>query len=363
MSELAKTPLFDEHVTAGGKIVPFAGFEMPVQYGAGALKEYTAVREGSAGIFDITHMGQVRVSGADALPFLQYVTTNDASKLASGQVHYSALLNEAGTFIDDITTYKVSDSEYYLCINAANRFKDVAHLQEQAAAFDVIISDESDDTTLLALQGAAAQSALQPLVDTDLETIAYYRFAQVKLSGVDAIISRTGYTGEDGFELYFPNAQAVNVWKQLLTNGAEPIGLAARDMLRTEMGYALYGHEISDAVTPVEAKLMWITKLDKGDFIGKAAVEARKAAGPKQRLVAIKLTGRGIPREHYKVFADGTLSGEVTSGMFSPMAGGVALAYVKPEHATSGELSVEIRGRAVPAERTTLPFVRSNVRR
>ena len=363
MSDLAKTPLFDQHVEQGGKIVPFAGFEMPVQYTQGALKEYTAVREGGAGIFDITHMGQVRVSGSEALSFLQFVTTNDVSRLVNGQVQYSALLNDSGTFIDDITTYKISDTEYYLCINAANRFKDVEHLLAQAANFEVSVVDESDETTLLALQGAAAQAALQPLVDTDLESIGYYKFAQVNVAGAQGIVSRTGYTGEDGFEIYIPNGIAVDVWKQLLANGAIPIGLAARDMLRTEMGYALYGHEISDAVTPVEAKLMWITKLDKGDFIGKAAVEARKAEGPRQRLIAIKLTGRGIPREHYKVFADGAETGEVTSGMFSPMAGGVALAYVKPEHAESGELSIEIRGKAVPAERTTLPFVRSNVRK
>ena len=363
MSELAKTPMFESHVALGGKMVPFAGFEMPVQYKSGALKEYTFVREGGAGLFDITPMGQVRVSGADALAFLQYVTTNDVSKLVEGQVHYSALLNAEGTFIDDITTYKISDSQYYLCINAANRFKDVAHLQQQAEAFDVDVRDESDDTTLLALQGAAAQAALQSLVDTDLESIGYYKFAQLKVAGAEGIISRTGYTGEDGFEIYIPNTVALDVWNQLLANGAEPIGLAARDMLRTEMGYALYGHEISDAVTPVEAKLMWITNLDKGEFIGKNAVEARRAEGAKQRLIALKLTGRGIPREHYKVFADGVETGEVTSGMFSPMAGGVALAYVKPEHAESGVLSVEIRGKAVPAERTTLPFVRSNVRR
>ncbi len=363
MTELLKTPLFDAHMALGGKMVPFAGFSMPVQYQNGALKEYTFVREGGAGLFDITHMGQVRVTGNDALAFLQYVSTNDVSKLAEGQVHYSALLNDGGTFIDDITTYKISDVEYYLCINAANRHKDVAHLQAQAERFDVRVVDESDDTTLLALQGAAAQAALQPLVDGDLESIAYYKFAQVHVNGSSAIVSRTGYTGEDGFEIYIPNAMAVDVWKQLLDNGAQPIGLAARDMLRTEMGYALYGHEISDAVTPVEAKLMWITKLDKGDFIGKAAVEARRAAGAKQRLIALKLTGRGIPREHYKVCVDAQESGEITSGMHSPMAGGVALAYVKPEHAASGDLSVEIRGKQVAAERTTLPFVRSNVRR
>ncbi len=361
--DLARTPLFDAHVALGGKMVPFAGFEMPVQYRLGALKEYTAVRNGEAGIFDITHMGQVRVSGNDALAYLQYLTTNDVSKLVDGQVQYSALLNESGTFIDDITTYKILDNEYYLCINAANRHKDVAHLQTQAASFDVSVVDESDDTTLLALQGAAAQAALQPLLDRDLESIGYYKFAQIKVNGVDGIVSRTGYTGEDGFEIYIPNAIAVDVWDDLLQNGAVPIGLAARDMLRTEMGYALYGHEISDAVTPVEAKLMWITKLDKGDFIGKVAVEARKSAGPRQRLIAIKLVGRGIPREHYPVSVDGALSGEITSGMHSPMAGGVALAYVKPEHAESGELSVEIRGKQVAAERSKLPFVRSNVRR
>jgi len=363
MAELQKTPLFDEHTALGGKIVPFAGFEMPVQYKSGALKEYTFVREGGAGIFDISHMGQVRVSGAQALPFLQYVTTNDVSKLAIGQVHYSALLSGSGTFIDDITTYKISDTEYYLCINAANRHKDVAHLKAHATDFDLNIADESDDTTLLALQGAAAQAVLQPLVDSDLDKIGYYKFAQANVNGTRAIVSRTGYTGEDGFEIYIPNTIAIAVWRQLLANGAEPIGLAARDMLRTEMGYALYGHEISNAVTPVEARLMWITKLNKGDFIGKKAVETRKNQGPEKRLIALKLTNRGIPREHYAVFVDGKKSGEITSGMHSPMAGGVALAYVKPEHAESGALSVEIRGKQVAAERASLPFVRSNVRK
>jgi len=361
---LAKTPLFDEHTRLGGKMVPFAGFEMPVQYPLGALKEYQAVRDGKAGIFDITHMGQVRVTGTGALAFLQYVTTNDVSKLAVGQVHYSSLLNEQGTFIDDITTYKISDGEYYLCINAANRHKDVAHLQAQAANFDVTVSDESDDTTLLALQGSEAQSLLQPLTDTDLESIGYYRFAQLELDGADAIVSRTGYTGEDGFEIYIPNTAAKHIWLKLEKAGAIPIGLAARDMLRTEMGYALYGHEISDSITPVEAKLMWITKLDKGDFIGRAAVEQRKAEGAKLSMIALKLTGRGIPREHYKVVADGKEIGEVTSGMHSPLAGcGVAIAYVEPEYAASDCLAIDIRGKAVPAERTTTPFVRSNVRR
>jgi len=363
MSELLKTPLFDEHIALGGKIVPFAGYELPVQYKNGALKEYTAVREGEAGIFDITHMGQVRVEGAGALAFLQYVTTNDVSKLVDGQVQYSALLNEQGTFIDDITTYKISDDAYYLCINAANRHKDVAHLKAEAANFDVLVSDESDDTTLLALQGEKAQAILQTMTNMDLGSIGYYKFARGKVGEAGGIISRTGYTGEDGFEIYIPNRIAVDAWKALIAEGAVPIGLAARDMLRTEMGYALYGHEIHDGVTPVEAKLMWITKLDKGDFIGKSAVEARKTEGPKQRLIAVKLTERGIPREHYKVFANGKPTGEVTSGMHSPMAGGIALAYVQPEHALQGDISIEIRGKLLNAERTTLPFVRSHVRK
>ncbi len=364
MSTLDRTPLYAEHLALGGRMVPFAGFEMPVQYKDGALKEYHAVREGAAGLFDISHMGQVRVEGPGAMAYLQRVTTNDVSRLSDGQVQYSALLNEAGSFIDDITTYRLHDDHYYLCINAANRHKDVAHLLAQADGFDVRITDESDATVLLALQGEGAQAMLQALTDTDLETIGYYRFAEASLGGMKGMISRTGYTGEDGFELYLPHATAVDIWRALLARGAAPIGLAARDMLRTEMGYALYGHEISDTVTPVEAGLMWITHLDKGEFIGRDAVLARKSEGKHQALVGLRLTARGIPREHYPVVSDGRVVGEVTSGLFSPLAGaGVALAYVEPGLASEGELAVDIRGKHVPAERMKPPFVRSRVRR
>ncbi len=363
-NKLAKTPLFAEHIRLGGKMVPFAGFEMPVQYPLGALKEYQAVRSGEAGIFDISHMGQVRVTGPDALVFLQHVTTNDVSRLVDGQVQYSALLNDRGSFIDDITTYRIDGNSYYLCINAANRHRDVAHLQQQAVGFDVTVADESDETALLALQGEKAQALLQKITEIDLDAIGYYRFAVTTLQGAEAIVSRTGYTGEDGFEIYLPNSSATAIWQALENMGAVPIGLAARDMLRTEMGYALYGHEISDSVTPVEAGLMWITRLDKDDFIGRSAVEARKESGARQALVGLKLTGRGIPREHYKIIANGREVGEVTSGMHSPLAGaGVAIGYVEPEYAGAGALSIDIRGRAVPAERTRTPFVRSNVRK
>ncbi|RMH61591.1 MAG: glycine cleavage system aminomethyltransferase GcvT [Zetaproteobacteria bacterium] len=365
MSELAKTPLYDEHVALGGKIVPFAGFAMPVQYPAGALKEYHAVRaDDGGGLFDISHMGQIRVRGAQALDFLQYVTSNDVARLVDGQVQYAALLNDDGTFIDDITTYRLAEDHYYLCVNAANRHKDVAHLKAQAAHFDVHIEDESERTTLLALQGARAASILAPWVNIDLGAIGYYRFATADIEGRKVMISRTGYTGEDGFELYLPNALAVSCWRALLARGAAPIGLAARDMLRTEMGYALYGHEISDAVTPVEAGLMWITKLDKGAFIGRDAVAARLAQGPRQRLIGLRLTERGIPREHYRVLAEGRPVGSVTSGMFSPLLGtGVALAYVDSEHLAADNLCVEIRNRAIPAERVRPPFVRSRVKK
>ncbi|MDX8408737.1 MAG: glycine cleavage system aminomethyltransferase GcvT [Mariprofundales bacterium] len=364
-STLLQTPLYQRHVALGGKMVPFAGYAMPVQYPLGALKEYHATRsDGSAGIFDISHMGQVRVRGGDAQRFLQWVTTNDLSRLVDGQVHYSALLDDHGCFIDDITTYRIGIDHYYLCINAANRMKDVAHLTAQATGFDVVIADESDDTTLLALQGEVAQRLLQPLADGDLEAVGYYHFRQCRLLGSDCLVSRTGYTGEDGFELYLPNAVAEAVWDALLKGGAIPIGLAARDMLRTEMGYALYGHEISDTVTPLEAKLMWITNMGKGDFIGRDAVAMRKEKGARKALIALKLTDRGIPREHYPLLVDGVAAGEITSGLYSPLAEcGVALAYVQSEYAKEGTLAVEIRGKAVAAERTTTPFVRSRVKK
>lgn len=361
---LTRTPLYERHVALNARIVPFAGHAMPVQYASGALREYQIVRGGGAGIFDISHMGQIRVAGPDAMAFLQYVTTNDVSRLADGQVHYSALLNERGTFIDDITTYRLREHEYYLCVNAANRQRDAQHLLEHATGFDVRITDESDTTALIALQGAASQDVLQPLADIDLDGIAYYRFAEAGLLGRLVLISRTGYTGEDGFEIYMPADIAPEVWDALLEHGARPAGLAARDMLRTEMGYALYGHEIDDTVTPVEAGLMWITKLDKGDFIGREAVCARRQAGAKKRLIALELVDRGIPREHYPVLAEGRTVGEVTSGMFSPsLQRGIALAYVQPEAIDNGELAIEIRGRAATARLAKLPFVPSRVRK
>ncbi len=345
-------------------MVPFAGFDMPVQYPAGVLKEYHTVRNGGAGLFDISHMGQIRITGRQALDFLQYVCSNDASILTDGQVQYSALLNEQGTFVDDITIYRLGEDAYYLCVNAANRRKDVAHLKACARNFDIRVRDESEETALLALQGGSSQELLQGCVDANLADIPYYRFTMASICGVQALISRTGYTGEDGFEIYLASEHAGEVWNRLLAEGATPIGLACRDMLRIEMGYALYGHEIDEHVTPVEANLMWITKTNKPEFIGREAVIERQAKGPKKRLVGLRLKDRGIPREHYPVMDHGTVVGEVRSGMFSPLLGkGIALAYVSPNHATSDSLSILVRNRPLPAERVKPPFVRSNVRK
>ncbi len=371
MDELAKTPLYETHLALGGKIVPFAGYAMPVQYPGGALREYQHVRgDDGAGLFDISHMGQLRVQGPDASAFLQYATTNDIAALVDGQVQYSALLNEQGTFIDDITVYRLAGDHYYLCVNAANRRRDLSHLREVAAAYDVTLEDESDATALLALQGMRSEACLRSLVDADLSAIGYYRFARIHLHDADghvceALVSRTGYTGEDGFEIYLPREAASRVWNALLAAGAKPIGLAARDMLRSEMGYALYGHEISEAVTPVEARLMWITKLQKGEFLGRAAVLARREQGPERVLIGLRLRERGIPREGYPVFVGEQEVGRVSTGQHSPLAGaGIALAYVQPTHADAQDgWAIGIRGRKVPAERCRPPFVRSRVRR
>ncbi|MFQ5355299.1 MAG: glycine cleavage system aminomethyltransferase GcvT [Mariprofundaceae bacterium] len=363
MTELAKTPLYKEHISLAARMVPFAGFDMPVQYPGGALGEYQTVRSGGVGIFDISHMGQIRITGNQAGEFLQYVCSNDVSCLVDRQVQYSALLDEQGTFIDDITVYQLQEHEYYLCVNAANHTKDIAHLNAEAKKFDVSVGDESANTALLAIQGASSQTLLQKHVDTDLGDIPYYRFSMASACGNQSLISRTGYTGEDGFEIYLANAHARKLWKALLHDGAEPIGLACRDMLRIEMGYALYGHEISDSLTPVEANLMWITKLKKPAFIGKKAVIARRERGVEKRLIGLKLKGRGIPRAHYPVVAEGKIVGEVTSGMFSPLTGcGVAMAYVLSDYMECNHLAVLIRDKPIAAERVKTPFVRSNVR-
>ncbi|CAN5791136.1 glycine cleavage system aminomethyltransferase GcvT [soil metagenome] len=362
MTELNRTPLYDEHQRLGGKIVPFAGYEMPVQYPAGIIAEHQAVRS-AAGVFDVSHMGELEVRGGDALGFVQYVTTNDASQLSIGQAQYSAFCREDGGMLDDCIVYRFED-HYMLVVNASNRAADRDWIMQFADRFDTQVTDRSDETGLIALQGPLAQQVLARLTDTDLDAIRYYHFAEGQVEGVDAVISRTGYTGEDGFELYLPADRTAHVWRRLLESGRQdgvvPAGLGARDSLRLEMGYALYGNDIDVRRSPLEAGLGWITKLDKGEFIGRDALAKQKRDGVRERLVGFVCLERGFPRHGYVVHVDGEPAGEVTSGIVSPMLQqGVGMAYVPVESAKAGtRIDIMVRDRAIPAEITRPPFYR-----
>lgn len=356
---LKQTPLFEEHQRLGGKLVPFAGYAMPVQY-EGILAEHRAVRE-RAGLFDVSHMGEVEIRGTQALDLVQHVTTNDASALAMGQAQYSVICREDGTAIDDCIVYRFED-HYMIVVNASNRDRDVAWMAQHAAGFDAGVTDRSDETALLALQGPEAQEVLAKLTAADLDAIAYYHFAPGVVAGHDAVISRTGYTGEDGFELYLANAVAADVWRAILEAGADlqvlPAGLGARDALRLEVGYALYGNDLDDGHTPLEAGLGWVTKLDKGDFLGRDALRRQKEEGVKQRLVGFVLAQKGFPRQGYEIRHGGEVVGTVTSGLLSPaLDRGVGLGYVATRAAAKGTgLEIMIRDRAMPAEVRRPPF-------
>lgn len=342
-------------------MVPFAGWEMPVQY-VGVMDEHRAVR-GAAGLFDVSHMGEVRVTGAGAEAFLQGLTPNDVAALKPRRVHYSALLTPEGTYIDDLLVYRQSEDEFLLVVNAANVGPDVAWIASHAPD-DVAVEDVSANYALLALQGPAAEAILQALTKTTLAKIRYYGFRQGKVDGRAAIISRTGYTGEDGFELYVAPEDADGLWEALLAaggpHGLVPAGLGARDTLRLEAAMALYGHELDAETTAWEAGLAWTVKMDSGDFIGRAALEAAKVAGPSKKLVGFEIRGRGIAREGSEIFAAGAVIGRVTSGTFSPtLERALGMAYVAPEWAALGtEFEVEVRGRRLPAEVVRLPFYR-----
>ena len=357
---LQKTPFHGIHVALGAKMVPFAGFEMPVQYPTGITVEHKTVRE-SCGVFDVSHMGEFEVTGKDAVPFVNFVTTNDVAALAIGQVHYSTILNERGTIEDDCLVYRFAD-KLMMVVNASNRAKDLAHITKYAGKFDVKLRDVSDDIALLALQGPQTASILQPLTRTDLSAIKYYHFAEGEVAGVKAIISRTGYTGEDGFELYHAAKDAIPLWNALMKTGKiVPVGLGSRDSLRLEMGMALYGNDIDDGTTPLEANLGWLVKMKKGDFVGRAALEAQKAAGIPRKLIGFTSEERAFPRHGYPVFVNGSPSGEVRSGTLSPSLGiPIGTAYVPAASAAEGSaLEIEIRGKRVAARVVKLPFYKN----
>ncbi len=360
MDALLHTPLYDEHVALGGKMVPFAGFAMPVQYPTGIQSEHLAVRS-AAGLFDVSHMGEFEVRGSDALALVQAITVNDASRVEVGQAQYSAMVDETGGILDDLILYRFAD-RWMLVVNASNRAKDWAWVARHAEGRSVTIEDRSDDVGLIALQGPVSRSVLAPLTDVDLDTIGYYRFREGSVAGVAGVISATGYTGEDGFELYLPAEGTAAVWRALLDAGADhgvlPAGLGARDSLRLEMGYALYGNDLDEDHTPLEAGLGWITKLDQGEFVGRAALVAQKQRGVERRLVGLRLLERGFPRPGYDIALDGEVGGQVTSGTSSPSLGeGIAMGYVPLEWSKTGtELDVVIRGKPVAAVVQRPPF-------
>jgi aminomethyltransferase len=344
-------------------MVDFAGWEMPVQY-AGVIEEHRAVRT-AAGLFDVSHMGEVRVRGAGAEGLLQRLTPNDVSKLTPGRAHYSGLLTERGTYIDDVLVYRLGAEDFMVVVNASNAGRDFEWIASRSNG-EAEVVDESDRFALLALQGPQALSILAPLAgglaSGDISGLKYYGFAQGTVDGAAAIISRTGYTGEDGFEIYLAPEDASRVWGRLISEGALPAGLGARDTLRLEAAMALYGHEIDETTTPFEAGLGWVVKLDKGDFLGRDALVSQKAAGIPRKLVGFEVRGRGIARQGHGVLAkDGVaIAGAVTSGTWSPtFEKALGMAYVPPEMAATGwPLGLDVRGKVVPATVVEMPFYR-----
>ena len=342
-------------------MVDFGGWDMPVQY-SGVLEEHHAVRQ-SVGIFDVSHMGEIEIRGPEALKLVNWVTTNDASKLEAGQAQYSALLYRHGGFVDDILVHKISGDHFFLCVNAANQDKDFEHIATENR-FDARVENVGERYAQLAVQGPRALETLQKLTSVDLAPIRYYHFVDGAVSGATARIARTGYTGEDGFEIYFPPSEAVRLWDEILAAGAEfgikPCGLGARNTLRLEAGMALYGHEIDASITPWEAGLGWIVKPGKGDFLGREALLRQKDRGVTRRLVGFEMTGRGVARDGYEVRVDGAPAGWVTSGGPSPTLNkNIGLCYL-PTHLAGTTLAqtgraIHIMVRGVPVIAVTVP--------
>jgi aminomethyltransferase len=361
---LATTPLYDVHVALGAKMVPFAGYRMPVQYPTGATAEHVAVRE-NCGLFDVSHMGELVITGPDAIAFVDLVTSGNAERLVAGQAQYSTILNPSGTIVDDCLVYRFPQMAM-LVVNASNRAKVLAHLYHYADRFDCAIDDASDRTALLALQGPRAQAVLAPLTPTDLETVRYYHFVETTVATIPVTLSRTGYTGEDGFELYLANEDAAPLWAALMADGTvTPAGLAARDSLRLEMGMPLYGHEIDDTTTPLDAGLGWVVDLAKPSFIGRDALLAQRAAGLTRKLVGFRAAERAIPRQHYPILIGDTQVSHVLSGAASPTLGvPIGTCYLPIPLATPGSaLELEIRGKRVAASVVRPPFVPRRTRR
>jgi aminomethyltransferase len=361
MSEAAllKTPLNSVHRALGAKMVDFGGWDMPVQY-SGIIDEHNAVRN-SVGIFDVSHMGEIEIHGPEAGKLTEFVTTNNVRKLKHGQAHYSGLLYGHGGFVDDILVHKVADDHFFLCVNASNQDKDFEHIRSHNN-FDAEVEFASAKYAQIAVQGPNARATLQKLTPVDLAAIKYYWFADGDFGGVPARIAHTGYTGEDGFEVYVAPDEAVNTWSQIVAAGAEfgikPCGLGARNTLRLEAKMALYGHEIDASISPLEADLGWIVKLDKGDFVGRDVLVKQKENGLTRKVVGFEMCSRGIGRDGYEVYLDGAPAGWVTSGGPSPtLCKNIGLCYLPLEQAVPGRnIQVMIRNQPVDAVTVETPF-------
>ncbi len=358
-AQLQATALNATHRRMGAKMVDFGGWDMPLQY-SGILEEHRAVRS-AAGLFDVSHMGEIEIQGPDAAALTNYVTTNAVAKLQPGQAQYSGLLYQHAGFVDDILVHKISNDHYFLCVNASNQQKDyhyIASVHQLHASVDLT----SDRYAQLAIQGPRALATLQKLTTADLAAIRYYHFIDGLISEIPARIARTGYTGEDGFEIYFAPEHSERVWTDILNAGQEfgikPCGLGARNTLRLEAGMALYGHEIHATITPFEAGLDWIVKLNKGDFIGRAALSRQKEQGITRKLIGFEMTGRGIGRDDYEIFLDGAPAGWVSSGGPSPTLNkNIGMCYLPSDRAQPGQrIQVMIRGQAVDAVTVPMPF-------
>lgn len=363
--EPKKTPLYDAHVRAGARMIDFGGWLMPVYY-RGIVEEHKKVRQ-KVGLFDLCHMGEAKISGPNALEFLQKVTSNDVSALAVGQAQYTLLCYPDGGIVDDILVGKMEDG-YLLVLNASNANKDIEWIRSHADD-GVDIEDMSPETALLAIQGPDSAALLAGLTEVDLDEVCYYQFTSGTVAGIDCLISRTGYTGEDGFELFFHHTHSEMLWNTLLDAGSEfdiePIGLGARDTLRLEMGYSLYGNELDSKTNPLEVGLGWIVAKNKGDFVGRDAIERVRKEGVSRRLTGFRLLERGVPRTGFQVEKDDQVIGVVTSGSLSPTLGiGIGMCFVPPELARPGnKFHIVIRGKKVLGESVRPPFVEAKVRK
>ncbi|MBX3283485.1 MAG: glycine cleavage system aminomethyltransferase GcvT [Acidobacteria bacterium] len=364
-NELKRTPLNEAHRALGGKMVDFGGWDMPVQYKAGVIEEHLRCRT-SSGLFDVSHMGEIWVKGSGAIAFVNRLTTNDVTKLVDGQAHYSALTNEKGGIVDDLLVYRFNEEKLLLVVNAGTTDKDFAWISEHHSEADnCTIENVSDKFCQIAVQGPNALNILQKMTETPLDAISYYHFSEGKVDGIDAIISRTGYTGEDGFEVYAAPQFAEELWNRFLElggfgdeNGILPCGLASRNTLRLEAAMSLYGHELGDDITPYEANLGWITKLAKGDFVGRQALAAQKEAGVSRKLAGFEMTEPGIARDGFDVYVNDEKCGVVTSGSPAPfLKKNIGLAFLPPPLAVVGqEIKIDIRGRQVGAVVVPTPF-------